>query len=401
MSATVLQGSVFDVLPTLEPGSVDVCLTSPPYWRLRSYLGANHPLKPLELGSEKNPAEFVANLVRVFELVKVALADHGTVWLNIGDTYATGNDGGGSVFSNGRTDGRTSQASDDAKAITGRTSVKRKKPATGIDAGNLCLIPQRLAIALQDAGWIVRSVIVWRKLAPMPQSVQGWRWTRCRVKVKGFRSRVVDGPEVNGRDHSGDLRLSHNASAVWSDCPGCKRCEPHGGLVLRRGSWRPTSSWEPILLLAKSEKYFCDGEAVKTAPAAATVSRDQYSRVLDDPDEQFAVRHDHETLCVSGANARDVWRQRYADLSREELIDLLAGLDDAGKADWQSWAAEPLKEKHYAAFPGALVRWCLKAGTSARGYCPNKIKNLRVRKDLTPEQRERVEKWLRRKGHLS
>ena len=79
---------------------------------------------------------------------------------------------------------------------------------------------------------------------------------------------------------------------------------------------------------------------MKTPAAAATVSRDKYTRVLDDPDEQFAVRHDHETIC-NGANLRDVW----------------------------TIAAEPLKEKHYAAFPTELVYRCLRAGTSARGYC--------------------------------
>ncbi len=332
MSATVLQGSVFDVLPTLEPGSVDVCLTSPPYWKLRSYLPAGHPLKPLELGSEATPAEFVANLVRVFDLVKVALADHGVVWCNIGDTYSAYNANRG--VSRGKLEGRRNGAH--AEAESGLPG--------GIDAGNLCLIPQRLAIALQDAGWIVRSVVVWAKPAPMPQSVQGWRWTRCRVKVKaGWTKETHPGIVAGNISQSGGVATGkRDGIAQWSDCPGCPKCEPNGGLVLRRGSWRPTSAWEPILLLAKSEKYFCDGESVKTAPAPATVSRDLYSRVLDDPDEQFAVRHDHETLCVSGANARDV----------------------------QSWAAEPLKEKHYAAFPGALVAWCLRAGTSARGYCP-------------------------------
>src|SRR5262249_19082936 len=54
-------------------------------------------------------------------------------------------------------------------------------------------------------------------------------------------------------------------------CPGCPKCEPGGGFVLRRGSWRCTSSWEPILMLAKSDHYFADGDAVKTPPAEATV----------------------------------------------------------------------------------------------------------------------------------
>jgi hypothetical protein len=59
-------------------------------------------------------------------------------------------------------------------------------------------------------------------------------------------------------------------------------------------------------MLAKTDSYYADGEAVKTRASAATISRDKYSRILDDEDEQFAVRHDHETVCDS-ANLRDVW----------------------------------------------------------------------------------------------
>jgi len=94
-------------------------------------------------------------------------------------------------------------------------------------------------------------------------------------------------------------------------------------------------------MLAKSPRYFCDGIAVEQPATSATISRNDYTRVLDDPDEQFAVKHDHETLMTT-ANLRDVW----------------------------TIASEPLKEKHYASFPTELVHRCLKAGTSARGYCP-------------------------------
>ena len=93
-------------------------------------------------------------------------------------------------------------------------------------------------------------------------------------------------------------------------------------------------------MIAKGQGYFADGDAVKQPAAASTVSRDQYTRILDDPDEQFAVRHDHETVSVD-ANLRDVW----------------------------TIATEPLKEKHYAAYPTELVSRCLRAGTSAKGYC--------------------------------
>ena len=362
MTATIIQGNVFDVLPAIPPGSVDACVTSPPYWALRSYLGCEcghtrtshapgcrecgckrykeHPLKPLELGSEKTPAEYVASMVRVFALVRECLADHGTCWVNIGDTYASGSCGGSSVFASGRTDGKPGDGGK-AKLESAREGTKDRPGMEGIDSGNLCLIPQRLAIALQDSGWIVRSVIVWRKPAPMPASLAGWRWMRCRVKVKsdeapsGYRA---DRPEC---DPNGDgVHYDHRRppNALWSDCPGCPKCEPNGGFVLRKGSWRPTSSWEPILMLAKKQGYFADGEPVKTASGGNQNPRPfGKSENGDRQDGDHLYEGD-----TSGANARDV----------------------------QTWAAEPLKEKHYAAFPTALAEWCLRAATSARGYCP-------------------------------
>lgn len=284
---------------------------------------------------------YICHMVRVFGLVRDCLADHGTLWLNVGDTYSSKPAGCKGVSQSSGLNGARGETT---YRETLENSVSQKRDTTdAVDAGNLCLIPQRLMIALQDDGWIVRSVVVWHKPSPMPSSVAGWRWMRCRSKVAASRRGIGeyngdahDAPQGAHRDGVTDGRAS------WSDCPGCKKCEKAGGYVLRRGSWRPTSAWEPVIMLAKSASYYCDGEAVKTPAAASTISRDQYTRILDDPDEQFAVRHDHETTCDAGANARDV----------------------------QTWASEPLKERHYAAYPTKLVDFCLRAGTSAKGYCP-------------------------------
>lgn len=357
---------MFDRLPELAPGGVDVAVTSPPYWMLRSYLPKGHALKPLELGSEPTPAAFVDNLVRVFRLVRTALADHGTVWVNIGDTYAQNTIRhrrhlyAGQYDSGGFEPG--SQSADEYIDNAASSAV-------GIGSGSLCLIPQRLAIALSDDGWLVRSVVVWHKPAPMPASLAGWRWAKCRVKVKGKENAdwIADEKVTPPMAYNGQGALREGVKAAeWQDCPGCDKCRPHGGYVLRKGSWRPTSSWEPVLMLAKKPGYFADGDAVKQPSAAATVSRNAYSRIVPEgnkcfvPDAeaaglsraaaglggdhrgpQFAVKHDHETT-ADGANLRDVW----------------------------TIAAEPLREKHYAAFPSELVLRCLRAGTSARGYCP-------------------------------
>lgn len=332
VNCRILQGDVFDILPTIPPGSVDCAVTSPPYWMLRSYLPKDHPLKDRELGREKTPAEYVANMVRMARLVRDCLADHGTFWLNVGDTYsASGKSGGGAQGKKWNTMG--------VQPVGPRGGHWWRCP--DIAEGNLCLIPQRLMIALQDDGWLVRSVVVWHKPACMPTSVTGWRWVRCRRKVKS-QPKGTQGSVLNGGPRSRDMSNGkYIGGAQWEPCPGCKKCQPHGGWVLRRGSWRPTSTYEPVLMLAKSRRYFADGDAVRTPPAASTVERDRYTRVVDDPDEQFAVAHDHETECDDGANLRDVWTIPF----------------------------EPLKEKHYAAYPTELVYRCLASGTSQEGYC--------------------------------
>lgn len=343
MAARVIQGDVFTVLPTLERGSVDVCVTSPPYWKLRSYLPKDHPLKALELGSEPTPAAFVANLVRVFGLVREAMADHATLWCNIGDTYSSKPPGCKGVSeSTGLHGGRISAAYRE----TLEQSVGQKQDTTdAVREGNLCLIPQRLAIALQDDGWLVRSVVIWHKPSAMPASLSGWMWKRHKIKVKAGGTGaggIRGGIGQVGMWDQGTHYMQPGNLAEWADCPGCRKCEKNGGLVLRRGSWRPTSSYEPVLMLAKTDRYYADGIAVQTPAAQATLSRDRYTRVLDDPDEQYAVAHDHETDCGGAANLRDVW----------------------------TISSEPLRAAHYAAFPTALVSNCLRAGTSARGYCP-------------------------------
>ncbi len=367
MASRMLQGDVFERLPTLPAGSIDCAVTSPPYWQLRSYLPKGHPLKRFELGNEPTPRQYVENIVRVFELVKVALANHGTCWINIGDTYATGAGAVGDCPGGGKQGERWKSK--------GEMTPLNRMPIKGIDSGNLCLIPQRLSIALQDAGWIVRSYIIWHKPAPMPASITGWIWRRHRVKVK---AKQLTGTRKVGHtpQHSNNIPLPGSASE-WTDCPGCKKCLPNGGLVLRKGSWRPTSSYEPILMLAKTENYYADGEAVKVPSVRpGDVQRIGGAKgaslkpAPDDPNFRNGSHQAGRTVTVGdSANPRDVYQVPLADLTKEELIDLVRSMDDGLMPDCWKISGESLKAAHYAAFPTELVKRCLLAGTSQRGYC--------------------------------
>lgn len=120
-SVNIHTGNCLDILPTMEAGSVNCCVTSPPYFGLRDY-GNDE-----QIGLEETPEAFVESLVNVFREVKRVLADDGTLWLNLGDSYG------------------------------------KEKQLVGI--------PWRVALALQADGWYLRQDIIWSKPNPMPESV--------------------------------------------------------------------------------------------------------------------------------------------------------------------------------------------------------------------------------------
>lgn len=123
----VVTGDARKILPTLLPESVDCVVTSPPYFRLRDYGSSG------QLGQEATIEEYVENLRAVLQDVRGVLKASGSLWLNLGDSYA-------------------------------------RSPHVGVPLGSLALVPQRLALALAADGWIVRNVVVWAKFNPLPQS---------------------------------------------------------------------------------------------------------------------------------------------------------------------------------------------------------------------------------------
>lgn len=159
---TILQGDCRDVLKTLPSGSVQCCVTSPPYYGLRSYLPPGHPDKPREIGNEATPTEYVAALVEVFGEVWRVLRDDSTVFLNLGDSYAQ--NGGKGI------QGATSQRTGRKNAIS-QEHLCSRRPPPGFKEKDRMMIPARVAIALQAAGWWIRDEIVWHKPRPAPAPV--------------------------------------------------------------------------------------------------------------------------------------------------------------------------------------------------------------------------------------
>jgi DNA modification methylase len=176
MTITTHHGDCAALLPTLPPRSVQCCVTSPPYFGLRRYAGVTAtawpeieytPMPGLPpvvipamvccLGDESDPLAYVGHLVHVFRLVWRVLRNDGTLWLNLGDSYA-GN--------------RSYQVSPTKwKSLEFGGSNACKVP-DGCKQKDLLLIPSRVALALQADGWLLRNDVIWHKPNPMPASVQ-------------------------------------------------------------------------------------------------------------------------------------------------------------------------------------------------------------------------------------
>jgi DNA modification methylase len=235
-------GDVLEVLRQLKPGSVQTCVTSPPYWGLRDYG------EPGQLGLEATPAEYVARMVEVFSEVRRVLRDDGTLWLNLGDSYAAARGGTYQPAETlaGGIGGKMPNGEITNRGRSGGYSPSRDAQAIGLKHKDLVGIPWRVAFALQDAGWYLRSDIIWAKPNPMPESVTD----------------------------------------------------------------RPTKSHEYLFLLTKSPRYFYDAEAIREAmttdadeylrAGASVRNNGKYRDVHGYVPSSFA-------RVPEGRNARSVW----------------------------------------------------------------------------------------------
>jgi site-specific DNA-methyltransferase (cytosine-N4-specific) len=146
----VFQGDAEVLLKQLPSNFFRCCITSPPYWGLRDY-GTEG-----QIGAEEEPSDYIDRLIAVFEQVCRVLTEDGTLWLNIGDSYTSGN---------------RAYRAPDKKSPVRAMSYRAKTPA-GLKPKDLVGIPWRLAFALQQAGWYLRSDIIWEKPNCMPESVK-------------------------------------------------------------------------------------------------------------------------------------------------------------------------------------------------------------------------------------
>lgn len=291
-TANIICGDALEQLRLLPDASVHMCVTSPPYWNLRNYSMAG------QMGMEKTPSEYVAAMVRLFREVGRVMRADGTLWLNIGDSYA-------------RNGGVPGGGNRELMHMEGTQSRMLKIPAgCNLKSKDLCLIPERLAIAMQDDGWYVRSRIAWCKKSSMPESVTD----------------------------------------------------------------RPSSAWEHIWLLSRSEHYFYDLEAVKTPPSESFLNDARWKTGSTPENEKNGYadagaqnpKSVHRMFDKQRGHSRRHagFNDRWDLMTRDQQCSMGANL-----RNYWLLGPEPFADAHFATFPSEIPKRAILAGTSAHGAC--------------------------------
>ncbi len=320
---TVHRGDARQVLAGLPPASVDCCVTSPPYWRLRDYGlpplvwggdpdcrhrwdASDHPASngppgaaPScrrcgawrgSLGLEPTPELYVQHLVEVMRLVRRVLKPGGTLWLNLGDTYFTRS----VMRERGNRDvieGFAGKDLPDWREYARRGLARYSSGHPTLKDKDLVGLPWRTALALQADGWYLRCDVIWSKRNPMPEAVRD-RPTRSHEYLFLL--------SVSRRYHYDDLAVREPCASGPSD-------------IRKMVERRPRLGGKHLDLVDPLSK------------ASATTSIGRH-RAVGDP---------------SGRNRRSVW----------------------------TVASQPYRGAHFATFPPALIEPCIRAGTGERGCC--------------------------------
>jgi DNA modification methylase len=414
------------VLDTLPERSVHCVVTSPPYWGLRSYgVGTDNG----ELGLEATPEEYVANMVDVFRKVRRVLRDDGTLWLNLGDSYASSPPGNTTVGVSGASTlhGVNGASGRYRETLAAGHQMKRNTVVGGLKPKDLVGIPWRVAFALQADGWYLRSAVTWCKKAPMPESVTDrpssatemvfllTKTARYYYDAEAVRTETganlrnywVLGPqpypmvpivrsEVVGADAvGGDIRRT-----------GSRGCPLHGGRPVPAATAPDDGRASPSLDGSRSPDTFGHPEPGRlrehapTAPLPDADSAGGSSDWTPLPYEPAATLHSsgsHRTVPAPATSRSytpsDGSPVRTGDTSASpddgepspHTSESSIGPDEMGArspersssrtADTSSCTCTYRRYttssvSHFAVFPPALVEPCVKAGTSERGVCP-------------------------------
>lgn len=342
MTVRILQGDCLEVLKTLPDESVHCSVSSPPYWRQRDYGVAG------QLGLERTPEEYVDRLTRIYAEVRRVLRTDGTCWVNLGDKWASGGNGGGGSFMEDRSE---------AWAHVKNNKGWRSPPA-GYKDKDLVGVPWRVAFAMQ--GWAVipmSSIAQWADW--LLQARQAGDWEMVKMVEGLMRS-------ATWLDAMKDTGWYLRQCNIWAK----PNCMPEGVKD------RSTVSHEYVFHLTKNNDYWYDAEAARTPPSPSTLTE------LAKPYEGKSTKG-HAAAGVQDASAvkrNIVERMRRTDKQRGHSRKH-AGLNDR----WDSmtvaqqrehganlrsvWWLSPAqyREGHFAVMPDGLAELCIVAGCPPGG----------------------------------
>ncbi|MGQ3671213.1 DNA-methyltransferase [Xanthobacter sp. TB0136] len=346
-------GDVRAALEAMPPDSVDCVVTSPPYWGLRDY-GVEG-----QIGLEPTLFEHLSVMVEVFNLVRRVLRPTGTLWLNYGDCYATAPNG---------------RSASDAKSAGGDDRTFRDKPLSTIGGTlkpkDLCMIPNRLAIALQDAGWWVRSEIIWGKTNPMPDSSGAYRPSSAHEKI--FLLTKSDSADVWRARDTGEISFAPDLS---ERCPLITSPDRDGPRWMRMGAYYDAEE-------VRQGHYSGDAHKMPdgwdTGPGRhGSIHRAGREKGIIRGREAYG-RHTHSAVLPEGER-RDKQRghsrrhqgfnERWDAMGRDEQRANGRYLRNYEPAPLNVWrmGTKPFSGAHFATFPPELALRCIAAGCPPGG----------------------------------
>lgn len=304
MTVRIIQGDCREALKALPDESVHCVVTSPPYWRQRDY-GI-----PEQLGLESTPEEYIGELVGIFSEARRVLRSDGTCWINIGDKWASGGNGGGGKWMVQR-----GHAWDHARGSKGW-----RKPPTGYKDKDLVGLPFMLAFAMRDDGWFWRQCNVWAKPNGMPESVRD-RSTISHEYVLHFSK---------NNDYFYDTDAARTPAAPSSETRLAQNVEEQQGSARANGGGKTNGPMKAV-----SRKALPDTQANLGALRDKQRGHSRRHNGFNDKWDSMPVAEQ----MANGSNLRSVW--------------------------WISPAQ--YRESHYAVMPAALAEICIVAGSPRGG----------------------------------
>lgn len=336
MTVQHLLGDVFEQLATLPDNHFDCVVTSPPYWGLRDY-GVDG-----QIGLEPTLAEHIDVMVRVCAEIHRVLKPEGTFWLNYGDCHAA-NRGGthqpAETLAGGR-GGKTNRSRPE------QYNPSRHPDGLGLKHKDLVMVPNRVAIALQEWGWWVRSEIIWAKPNPMPESVTD-RPATSHEKIFMLTKSAKYFYDAEA------VRVPSKTNGIYKTPDGWDTGPGAHGTIHRNGSQKGETVKDKKSI---SKSTLQDGAAGRCERPDIYPERERREKQHRDKQRGHGRRH---------AGFNDRWDQ----MSKTEQTQDGRNLRNYEPAPMQVWniATKPFKDAHFATFPPELVERCLTAGCPVGG----------------------------------